>query len=640
MSRAAYIDWGMNAVPLDPQTLRRDLRGALFLGALGAAAGYAAAWAGLGHYAPTQTTALGFLGDLTAQKLTWSNTSGNLATRGGVSLLTATALGVWLFVEGFKPRTSGIKHVKGRQYLEGQAAIKAAQQTLAAEIQDSAEGVPLSQNFNYSSERETTHTLIVGGVGAGKTTIAHHILRGIFKRNDRVLCVDWKGDFTAAYPGRIFNPLDRRSLRWCVAQDVVSELDAQSFAGNIIPEPAGNGDPFWANAGRSVLTALVIKCQKTKPLTWTWADLFNEVVAGLPSIQKAVSDYYAHALPNIAEEGKQTQGVISQIVAQFDGIRVLAEAEKDDPEARGFSVRRWLAGHGKGQIILAGSTEYERLCRGYMAAIITSAGAQLLAMKDDRLNRRVWFVCDEFPLIGKVEMIQKLLAVGRSKGARVVLLAQDIAQIRSTYGADFVKTIKSMVGTIIVGRTAGGETAEMVSSQWAGTREIERLNTTTQGNGAASKSWQPHTVPVVHPSELESELGKRGNKIHALLITATHALNLPWTFVAPKPYRDSLEMRECFKGAGKAKALTTDEPLAVVNQPKKEAEKEDGKDAERQGVEHQVHAAIDPTAGALLAGIAALELFTANKTSTPQATPSHQTQRLKNEAEQEAEQEQ
>jgi energy-coupling factor transporter ATP-binding protein EcfA2 len=639
MSRAAYIDWGMNVVPLDPQTPRRDLRGALVLGALGAAAGYAAAWAGLGHIVPTQTTALGFLADLTGQKLTWSNTSGNLAIRGGVSMLTATALGVALFVHQFRPKTTGISHKRGRQYLEGQAAIKAAQQTLAAEIQDSAEGVPLSQDFNYSSDRETTHTLIVGGVGSGKTTIAHHILRGIFKRDDRALIVDWKGDFTAAYHGRIFNPLDKRSLRWCVAQDVVSELDAQAFASQIIPDPAGNGDPFWANAGRSVLTALVIKCQKTKPMTWTWADLYSEVVAGLPSIQKAVGDYYAHALPNIAEQGKQTQGVISQVVAQFDGIRVLAEAEKDDPEARGFSVRRWLAGHGKGQIILRGSSENLRLCRGYISAVITSATAQLLDLPDSNA-RRVWLVADEFPKLGKCEAVPSLMAEGRSKGARVVLIAQDIAQIRNNYSADFVKSLKSMVGTIIVGRTSGGETAQMVSSQWVESREIERLTTTTQGNGAASKSWQPHTVPVVHPSELESELGKRGDKIHALLITATHALNLPWTFVAPKAYRAPMEMRECFKGTAKAKALTVDEPLAVPKGTNKESEKEDGKDAERQGVEHGLHEAIDPAAGALLAGLAALELFTANKTSTPQATPSHQTQRLKNEAEQEAEQEQ
>ena len=146
-------------------------------------------------------------------------------------------------------------------------------------------------------------------------------------------------------------------------------------------------------------------------------------------------------------------------------------------------------------------------------------------------------------------------------------------------------------------------------------------------------------MPVVHPSELESELGKRGDKIHALLITATHALNLPWTFVAP---RSTAHLWKCANVSRAQQGQGADHGRAVSHPTpaQKEAEKEDGQDAERQAVEHGLHEAIDPAAGALLAGIAALELFTANKTSTPQATPCHQTQRLKNEAEQEAEQEQ
>ena len=639
MSRAAYIDWGMNSVPLDPQTPRRDLRGALLIGALGAAAGYAAAWAGLGHIVPTETSAVGFLADLTSQKLTFSNVSGNLATRGAVSLLTATALGVWLFVEGFKPRER-LRHIRGRRYLDGQEAIKKAQQLAKVEIKDSAEGVPLSQDFNYSAERETTHTLCVGGVGAGKTTIAHHILKGIFARDDRALIVDWKGDFTQAYKGRIFNPLDKRSMRWVVALDVVSALDAQAFASQIIPDPVGGADPFWASSARAVLASVVKHLQATKPKRWTWGDLYETACVALPQLQEIVKTQNPHAFASISEAGKQTQGVLSQMLAQMDSVRVLAEAEADDPEAVGFSIRHWLAGHGRGQIILAGSTEHERLCAGAMRAVITAAAAQLQALPDSK-TRRVWLVIDEFPKLGKCEAVPKLLAFGRSKGARVVLLAQDLAQLRHAYGADETKAMTSMVGTILIGRTQGGETADMLAKQIIGTREVERRNTTTQGNGASSSSWQRDELLVVHPSELQTELGKRGDHIQALIVgLGDYVLNVPFDFVAPSKKREAMEWRECFQG--KAKTLPTvakDEPLAVSKDTKKEAEKEDGKDAECEAVSHHMATALPAMEGALLAGLGALDVLLSNKVNTPQAAPTHQAQRLKNEHEQEAEQE-
>lgn len=634
--KKAYIDWGMNVVPLDPQTPRRDLRGAVLIGALGAAAGYAAAWAGLGYIVPTQTTALGFLVDLTGQKLTWSNTTANLATRGCLSLLTGITLGWWLFVEGFKPRER-LRHVRGRRYLDGQEAVKKAQQLAKVEIKDSAEGVPLSQDVNFSAERETTHCLVLGGVGSGKTTIAHHILKGIFARNDRSLIVDWKGDFTQAYNGRIFNPLDKRSLRWYVALDVVTSLDAEAFAGQIIPDPLGGADPFWSNSARAVLASVVKHLQTAKPKRWTWGDLYETACLALPQLQEIVKTQNPHAFAAISEAGKQTQGVLSQMLATMGGVRVLAEAEADDPEAVGFSIRHWLAGNGTKQIILAGSTEHEHLCAGAIRAVITSAAAQLQALPDSK-TRRVWLIADEFPKLGKCEAVPQLLAFGRSKGARVVLLAQDVAQLRHIYGANETKSMTSMVGTILIGRTQGGETADMLAKQVIGTREVERRNTTIQANGASSSSWQRDELLVVHPSELQTELGKRGDHIQALIIgLGDYVLNVPFNFIAPSKKREPLELRDCFQ-SDKVQTLSTvnkDESLDVSSNAKKEVEQEDN-----EILDHVLHEVTPSPIGAILVGLGELDLLLSNKTNSSPTALAHHTQHLKTKQEQEQEAEQ
>ena len=222
----------------------------------------------------------------------------------------------------------------------------------------------------------------------------------------------------------------------------------------------------------------------------------------------------------------------------------------------------------------------------------------------------------------------------------MVLLAHDLAQLRHIYGADETKSITSMVGTILIGRTQGGETADMLAKQVIGTREVERRNTTTQGNGASSSSWQRDELLVVHPSELQTELGKRGDHIQALIVgLGDYVLNVPFDFVAPPKKREAMEWRECFQG--KAKTLPTvakDEPLAVSKDTRKEAEKEDGKDAEREALIHHLDGVIPGVEMALWSGIGALEQLMSNKTTTPQAAPTHQAQRLK-EHEQEPEQE-
>ncbi|WP_310627300.1 type IV secretion system DNA-binding domain-containing protein [Limnohabitans sp.] len=625
--RRTVIDFGFNVIPYDPQTLRRDFWGACFVGALGLLGGFAATWAGLGLAFPTSVGAMAFLKALTAQDLPLFS---SLALRGGLCLTVAGMFGAVGFAEAFKPRER-LTHIRGNRLLEGREAIKKAKRLAQQEQkQGGGLGVRLSQDIEISAQRTGEHLLIVGGVGAGKTTIAHHLLRDIFARGDRALIVDWKGDFTAAYRGQIFNPLDARSKKWAVAKDVVTELDAHSFAGRIIPDREGGGDSYFTTAGRSVLTALVIKLQNTKPLEWTWSDLYKEAAAGYDSIREAVVTYYPHAVENIAEPGKQTQGVLSQIMAEFDVVRVLAAAEATTPKNIGsISAAEWLSKEWKTpQLILAGVPAHERLGRAYMSAFITAAAAKLMSLPDSR-ERAVWFIADEFPKLGKVDAIPSLIEFGRSKGARVVLLTQDIAQIRKIYGADTAKTFGSMMGTKIVCKTEQGETADTISKQWIGTREVERRNITSQGNGASSSSWQRDELLVVAPSELKSTLGKDGDHINALVLGfGGYVFNLPFNFVGPATSRESIEWRDCFDASKRTTLKVEEEPIQQQVTHTKEAEHEDGNNAEKEAVHHIFEEAIDPFSGGLLAALGAIEMAGV-KTRQPTAAPTHSAQRLK-----------
>jgi hypothetical protein len=196
--------------------------------------------------------------------------------------------------------------------------------------------------------------------------------------------------------------------------------------------------------------------------------------------------------------------------------------------------------------------------------ILTLAGNVLMTMPDDKA-RRVWWFCDEFPMLAKAEILIKLCQFGRSKGARVVLVAQDIAQIADIYGREQAKTLQSLCGNVIIGRTGASETARLLS-EIIGTKVSKTKHTTTQADGKQSSNWQREENALIHPAELE-KLGKTqdGKGIVALFLGfGGLCLALPWAFVNMPKQREALELRDCFK----ATPEPTPAPVHTTDQDK------------------------------------------------------------------------
>jgi type IV secretory pathway TraG/TraD family ATPase VirD4 len=583
--RRTYIDFGFNSVPANPQDLRRDFVGATFIAVVGFMAALSAVWYALNALAFTWLTSLD--GSLWLHLKSWiallafseGETAQHygayvtqlieheqilaLVLRASLALAGASIVSVLLFIEAFKPRES-LVHITGRRFFEGTKAMKIAQNFSSQEIAQSELGINLTENLTISQEREKTHFLVMGAVGSGKTTIAHHILKAIFARKDKALIVDWKGDITSRYNESIFNPFDSRSLRWAIARDIRTELDAYSFCCQLSKE---SKDPIWSNGAREAGTALVMKLQNEKPGKWNFADLLKELSGGFDNVQRAVKYFRPASFSMYEEPSKTTQSFLSTLVSDWSVISILAQADADNPAAKSFSITDFLSEgyRGRKQIIIGASVEHQAISQAYLSVLITATASRLNSLSDNAL-RKVWFVCDEFPLIGHLQALETLVSFGRSKGARVCLFCQDINQVRKIYSPESAKSLLSMIGTKIIGKTSGGETADFISKTIIGTRIVERKNLTTQsGKSGSSMSWQKDEMPVVYPSELESELGKDGKTgINALLLLDNFALKLKWSFVAPAEYREALCLRNCFSGD---KSIATTLKISATNEP-------------------------------------------------------------------------
>lgn len=223
---------------------------------------------------------------------------------------------------------------------------------------------------------------------------------------------------------------------------------------------------------------------------------------------------------------------------------------------RKFSIKRWMAGRLKDRdgkippLILQGNKSMKQLAAGLHASIIRIAAQYVCSpMMPESNTRRVWWMLDEFPQLGKIEAIGDVLDVGRSKGMRVVLLAQTHAQIKKTYGEELANSWSSLGGSIIIGRTTGPAADDLINKV-IGTRIIDRHTISVsrsigKGGGAtrsSSVSRDPK-YPVMLANELESDLGEtpkntwKTQGMRILWLTGDYVLRLLIPFTTPKILR-------------------------------------------------------------------------------------------------------
>ncbi|WP_153116903.1 type IV secretion system DNA-binding domain-containing protein [Rhodocyclus tenuis] len=431
----------------------------------------------------------------------------------------------------------GAKHLRGRRYISD---AKEAARLFAREMSP-ADGLQIHPDLPpLSLIREPEHVFFLGGVGSGKTQTLLPWILAAQARRDSILIHDVKGDFTAGLKNILLvAPWDRRGEVWNVAEDVSTKSAAREFAARVVPE--NKQSPMWSSAARQVLTGLVINCQLEKPGRWGVADLARGAALPMAELLPIMQRCNPEAIRAIEGQNVTTTGILISMMSFLSPIFDLAVAWPTPPApGEGFAITRWLAGKGKRTrtIILQSSGQFEQLGRAVNAAIIGLA-SQIVAspLMPESKTRRLWFFLDEFPQLGRIDPVETLIAVGRSKGVRVVLVAQSLDMLKSVYDAHKAAGWLSMVGNVLIGRTQG-ETAEFVATRIVGEREVEREQVSVtpgaqQGGIIRSGvgmtySTSRSTEPVVMPADLAGDLGPdpRAGGVRILWLTGRYALRL------------------------------------------------------------------------------------------------------------------
>lgn len=456
-----------------------------------------------------------------------------IAWRLAAAALVACVPGFLLAASLLRPR-DGLLHLRGSRRFEGKRAVSELRRRLGDRAKrrpdhDIAPGVP------YPADLWTRHVLVVGGVGSGKSTAMKPLIDKVVGSGEQMMLFDPKSEFTIGWAApAIVAPWDARSLVWDLARDMRNTLDMRRFAAAMIRE---SQDPMWSNASRQLLVGLMIHLRATRGADWGWRELAELVALPQPQLRPIMEAHHPEALRAVEKASVTTAGILINLSSFCASIFDLARAWGDAPTDRRVSFVEWTAGRSRHpQIILQGHGAYGELTRSYAEGIvgIVSAMVNSVEMRDDP-SRKIWFIADEFAQLGKIP-VRALFEVGRSRGVRCVVATQDLAQLEEIHGAQMVKAIVSMCGTLLVGQMMQGDTAEALCKTF-GTREVERANISSSYQGAGGSSNRSSTlsfnrdeIALYKPSELASRLGLTpdGKGVKLILFTGGDAFELVW----------------------------------------------------------------------------------------------------------------
>ena len=452
---------------------------------------------------------------------------------------TATLTFIWLF-----NTVGNDQPLRGRPLRRGRNAVT----SLAAEAErewkgakNASPGICVYPEVTISQERETKHMLIMGSSGSGKSNIIWHVLTEAIHRRDRIVIFDAKGDFTSELSSLcLLAPWDPRGLVWDIARDCVGPLDAQSLAARLIPD--NDKDPIWPNASRAVLVALIIHLQTSQPGAWTFSDL--RALLNLPNadLRLIAQQHNPEALRSLEDGSKTTQSILINLIAFMAPVVDMARAWSN-PNQKRFSMREWIEGKSKlpSTVVIQGSQRFDQTAAALVNSLLSVMAATMASpsLPDDK-NRRIWLVLDEFAQLGQLRDIGPLIRMGRSKGLRIVIGAQDIAELRAIYGTHKTDAWTSSLTTSIYTRLEGGATADWVSRRIGDQETLEIHDSKTQGGSGTSETQQTtiRKSPTILPAELKSLVGARIDGVDALIDGFDDAIYLvKYPYHVPKPIR-------------------------------------------------------------------------------------------------------
>ena len=400
----------------------------------------------------------------------------------------------------------GTQHLRGSRLMTRRRAEERAAALLRKE-----KAPPLRWcGIDFPRRLASTGFLATGMTGSGKTAHLNFLLRSVLSKlgqhgEARAVVYDYKTEAMVLLLARLglhaervklFHPFDLRTTVWDIAADIRTESDAMELTRILLPPPTNHPDAeFFSKAAALVVGGVIQTFNEKAPGNWDLRDLvlavqdpqqIREVLEATPSNTPTLRTFFSGEAPGM------TASVLATIAKDIQYYRVVASQwywAEQDRGARRYSLRDWTKSNDV--IVLGHSPSHVTALQPIMRLIFDLSAKRILdeSRHTDSQPDRAWFVLDELPNLGRLDMLGELLRAGRSKGACVFLGFQDLASLYKAYDPDTTHSLLNNIGNQAHLKLNDPRTAEWASKFFT-EREVLRRSETKDTDGATKSAHE------------------------------------------------------------------------------------------------------------------------------------------------------
>ncbi|MGC2887606.1 MAG: type IV secretion system DNA-binding domain-containing protein [Candidatus Acidiferrum sp.] len=347
-------------------------------------------------------------------------------------------------------------------------------------------------------EIESSHILVMGDSGKGKSALIRQILLQIEERGETAIVYDpaTPADYVPYFltPSRgdlILNPLDQRMPYWTPGDELRQGADSLTLAASLFPD-RHNENSFFVEAPRKIFAHLLGFHPTPQELVW-WMSHPEEIDRRVKGTE------YAAMIDR--ESPPQRNGVLGSLSMVADAMKLLPS----EAETKGhWSTLEWSK-ERRGWLFLTSTPDTRKRLAPLISLWLDMLVLRL--MNQGRTSPRpVWFILDELATLQRLPQLHTAITENRKSNNPVVLGFQGRSQLEVRYGHE-AEAMMSQPSTKIFLCTSEPHAAKWISDT-IGEQEIERIRESrTSGEFPQSRKSKSYNLereirPLVMASEI------------------------------------------------------------------------------------------------------------------------------------------